>query len=504
MNRRHFVRLTSGTIAGAVAGLSPLTLIGATVAQWDPTRPLVSAAKTLSVQPVLMYRISEPKPQASWKSWGGAQTEPEIAEEVARISGELASLARQAEFPLQVRPVLKVKSIEEARALQKKDHDVLLLYACTGSGELLQTCFAAQRDTLVFLRHRSGPVYYWYEALSVKYLDTSTGPSDKPRKEGLSPVHVDDVVVDDYGEVLWKLRALSAAKNLLGTKIVALGGPWGKYAPEAPQVSRNKFKMDIIEVSYDQLAKRIQAARNDQALTSKLDEWTNTYLALPQTTLKTERKFVRNAFLLYSLFKEMMAEHAAPAFTVKSCMGTIIPMSETTACLALSLLNDEGLMAFCESDFVIIPAGILLRHIARKPVFLHNSTFPHQRIVTCAHCTGPRRMDGEHYCATQILTHYESEYGAAPKVEIPIGTEVSFIDPEYSVGRWLGFKGVVKGNPGYDICRSQQDVEIQGRWEILKREVRDSHWMMVYGDCLREAGYAARKLGMEWVSLSEA
>jgi len=60
----------------------------------------------------------------------------------------------------------------------------------------------------------------------------------------------------------------------------------------------------------------------------------------------------------------------------------------------------------------------------------------------------------------------------------------------------------VKANPFYQICRSQQDVEIQGDWRELRREARDSHWMMVYGDYLRELGYAARKLGLEWVNLS--
>jgi L-fucose isomerase-like protein len=177
-------------------------------------------------------------------------------------------------------------------------------------------------------------------------------------------------------------------------------------------------------------------------------------------------------------------------------------MSETTACLPLELLNDEGLIAFCESDFVIIPAGLLLRYIAGKPVFLHNSTFPHQRIVTCAHCTSPRRLDGQKYEPAIIQTHYESDYGAAPKVLMPIGQPVTFVNPEYSTTRWLGFGGVVKANPAHDICRSQQDVAIRGDWKKLVGEVRDSHWMMVYGDYLRELGYAARKLNLQWISIS--
>jgi len=185
-------------------------------------------------------------------------------------------------------------------------------------------------------------------------------------------------------------------------------------------------------------------------------------------------------------------------------MATIMPMSETTACLTLGLLNDEGYMAFCESDFVIIPPGVLLRYISRKPVFLHNSTFPHNAEVTCAHCIGPRRMDGVDYEPTEITTHYESEYGAAPKVEMPVGQELTFIDPEYSSGRWLGFKGEVIRNPYYEICRSQQDVRIVGDWKKLKSEVRDSHWVNVYGDYLQEAGYAARKLGLTWDNISSA
>ncbi len=87
-------------------------------------------------------------------------------------------------------------------------------------------------------------------------------------------------------------------------------------------------------------------------------------------------------------------------------------------------------------------------------------------------------------------------------MEMPLGQTVTFIDPEYATGLWLGFKGIVRGNPCLEICRSQQDVEIQGDWKKLLAEVRDSHWMMVYGDHLRAIGYAARKIGVRWVEIS--
>jgi L-fucose isomerase-like protein len=277
----------------------------------------------------------------------------------------------------------------------------------------------------------------------------------------------------------------------------------GKYAGDAPQVARDRYGFDIVDVSYDDFGKRIQGAVADPACLARAEKWTDRYLALPETKLSTDRKFVVNAFVLYGLFKDLMREHDTSLFTIKECMGTVLPLSQTTACLTLALLNDEGPVAFCESDFVVIPPGVLLHHVTRKPVFMHNSTFPHNGLVTCAHCTGPRRMDGARYAPTELVTHYESEFGAAPKVNIPVGQEVTFIDPEYSTGRWVGAKGTVESNPFYDICRSQQDVRIHGRWKKLLSEVRGSHWVMAYGDHLREAGYAARRLGITWKNISE-
>ena len=113
-------------------------------------------------------------------------------------------------------------------------------------------------------------------------------------------------------------------------------------------------------------------------------------------------------------------------------------------------------------------------------------------------------MSAERYEPVRVLTHYESEYGAAPKVEIPKGQEVTFINPEYDTGRWVGIKGAVESNPFLEICRSQQDIRLFGDWKKLLNEVRDSHWMMVYGDYLREIGYAAPRIGIVWESISDA
>lgn len=506
VNRREFIGMTAAGIAGGTLGLHTLASAGVGGDGWDASRPLVRTGKALTIQPVLMYSVAQRRPQTSWKSWGGVQTDPAATAEARKITEELSDLASRASVPLEILPIVKVKTAADTADVHRKEYDAIVVYAASGSGDLLRACFAPRkdRDTILFVRHRSGTAYYWYEALSTRYLQTGRpdpGPNSYLDHGG---VHVEDVVVDDYDELLWRLRALYALKNFLGTRIIALGGPWGKYSPEAPQVAREKYRFNIIDISYEAVAPRIKAARENPDAMAAAQRWAEAYLALPHTTLATDKAFVTNAFLLYAFFKDLMRQHEASAFTIRNCMSTIMPIAQTTPCLTLSLLNDQGPMAFCESDFVIIPAGILLHHISGTPVFLHNSTFPHGGIVTCAHCSSPRRLDGSRYEPATIVTHFESEYGAAPKVEMPLGQQVTFLDPEYSTGRWLGFTGVVKSNPTYEICRSQQDVEIQGDWKKLVNEVRDSHWMMAYGDHLKELAYATRKLGIQWSDLSGA
>lgn len=505
MNRREFAGVTGAALAGGVLAASAVWADDSPAAEsWDPDKPLVTTGRPLRVQPVLAHAVMSPRERTSWRSWSEIINEPAAAEEMQRIAGELEALRAKADFPLEILPTAKVTTPEEAAAMQEGDFDVVLLHAASNA-RLFSLSAAAdpKRDTVLFVRHRSGPTYYGYECLGVRHLKT---PSPELWQQNSADNHggatLDDLVVDDYDEVLWRLRALYGLKNFVGQRIVALGGAGGKWDVEAPRVARERYRLDIAEVTYEDLAARLKAIQADAKLQRQFAAWTDRYLAMPDTKLETRKEFVHRAFGLYLVFRQWLREHQAPAITINACMGTILNVSDTTACMPLSWLNDEGYVAFCESDFVIIPAGILLHYIAGKPVFLHNSTFPHKATVTCAHCTAPRRMNGNDYEPARIMTHYESDFGAAPKIEMPIGQEVCAISPEYSTGRWVGLRGAVMDNPCFAICRSQQDVEIAGQWRRLIHEARDSHWVMVYGDYLREIGYAAHKLGLVWDDVS--
>ncbi len=492
VSRREFIAGMSAVTAGGM--LLPASRTIAAAAELQP------AVSPLRMQPVLTYSTPVRRQATSWREWGGIQSDEAAAEEVSRIENELSRMRAEADFPLEILPTIKVKSIDQAAEAAGGNHDGVIVYAAGANVRVLEALTVPQKWNLVFLRHRSGPVYLWYEIVHNRYLRKTVDDF------GQAGMGVDDVMVDDPEELKWRLRALSGLKSTLGKRIVAVGGAggWGQGGRTAPERSRELWKLDIIDVPYEDLGKRIQKARQDQALVDRCRKAADDYLATGRTTLETDRGFVARAFVLTEVFKELMRAAQTDAITINHCMGTIMPMAETTACLPLSLLNDEGHMAFCESDFVVIPSGILLHHISGRPVFLNDPTYPYRDIVTLAHCTAPRKMDGKTSDSARILTHFESDYGAAPKVEMQIGQTVTNLIPDFASRKWVGFEGTIVDNPFLDICRSQIDVRIRGETELLLREMKGFHWMTCYGNYLRETGYALGKVGVEWIDISRS
>ncbi len=488
LSRRSFLGVGGAALGGvALTGLSWSAL-----AADEPGLPSAPQRRPLVVKPLFLYRTYKPRPQASWRPWGGIASQDDANAEQARITKELNQLKTQADFPVEFLPV---GMIADAKQLEgQKDiasADVLLVYAHDGD---LNAISKLGKDTIFFLRHRSGPLYLNYEIISPRFFRQHT---DKVAVQGID---YSDVVVDSQDEILWRLRALCGLRNTIGARILAVGGAGGWAQPRdvVPDLVRKLWKMDIQTISYDELGKLIEAARKDPAEVALATKRAEAYLKLPGTSMETQRKYLDNAFLLEQVFRKLMKRADCRAITINSCMGTIMPISETTACMPLSTLNDDGYLAFCESDFVVVPSGMLAGAITGNPTFLNDPTYPHDNIITLAHCTGPRKMDGKSLEPVRILTHFESDYGAAPKVEMHEGQKVTNIIPDFASKRWLGFLGEIAAHPFLPICRSQIDVRFNCSTEQVAEQMRGFHWMTIYGDYHREIGYATKKLPIAW------
>lgn len=495
ISRRKFMQVTGTSVLGTVA-LSGLSW--SALASVEAGRKNYIGRSPLIVKPILTYDVPERREQTSWRSWGGIQTEKDAEKEVSNIQKELKELQSNADFPIDFLQISKIQNTSDlSKVADLNSADLYLVYAAGGGMDIFEELNKKGKNVLFFLRHKSGPVYLWYEIISPRYLRQHT--------DSLTVTGIDenDVVIDNQDEILWRLRALGGLKNTLNTKIIAIGGPgaWAQPKDVVPNLVINKFKFEIQTVSYDELGKLITQAKADKSVTSRAKERTNEYLKDSKITLETNQQFVENCFVLEDIFSRLMEKYECSAITINNCMGTIMGLSETSACLTLSLLNDAGYLAFCESDFVVVPSGVLLAHISGKPVFLNDPTYPHDGLITLAHCTSPRRMDGKNLEPARILTHFESDYGAAPKVEMLIGQVVTNIMPDFAFVRNVGLKGKIIDNPFMDICRSQIDVSFECDSKLVAERMPGFHWMTVYGDYMKESGYALKKIGINFENL---
>ena len=495
LSRRKFIKITGGS-ALSFAALSGLSWSALAATNMEERTGIVR--QPLRVKPVLVYSIPEPKHQSSWRNWGGIQTQQDADQEISRIKGELAKLQTTADFPVDMLPVSGIRGSGDLEGIGDIGQaDVLLVYAAGGWMDTFDALHSMNKDMIFFCRHKSGPVYLWYEIISPRYLRQHT---DKLAVEGVDEM---DVVIDSQDEITWRLRALCGLKNSLDAGIVAIGGPgaWAQPMGVVPGLVDEKFRFNIKTLSYDELGQLITQARQDRSAVSRAEKRAGEYLRESGVTLETDRTFIDNGFLLDEVFRRVMEDAGCRNITINGCMGTIMPLAETSACLTLSLLNDAGYLAFCESDFVVIPAGILLANISGRPVFLNDPTYPHDGIITLAHCTAPRRMDGHMKEPARILTHFESDYGAAPKVEMHKGQVVTNIIPDFKVSHYVGMKGTIVDHPFMDICRSQIDISYDVDSHTLAKRMPGFHWMTGYGDYLRETGYALKRIGIEWEQL---
>jgi len=451
----------------------------------------------LMVKPILVYDLPERREQTSWRNWGGIHSKETAQEETDRIRTELATLKARADYPVEFLDVSTVTNINQMKGQPDMEKcDTILLY---GAGYNVNGVQDFGKDVIFFQRWRSGPVYLQYEIVSPRFLRQHTDAVVMP---GIGHC---DIVTDKIEELNWRFRALCGLKNTMGSKIVTIGGASGWSQPRnvVPELVKKIWKLEYHDVNYDELGKLIDEAKADKNVMAKAKKRADDYLKIPGTKLETKEEYFLNCFVLDEVFRLLMQKVDTKMITVNSCMGAIMPRSKTTACFTLTTLNDDGYLAFCESDFVAIPSGVLLGNISGKPVFLCNPTYPHENIITVSHCTAPRKMDGKNFDPVRIVTHFESDYGAAPWVNAPLGTVTTHIAPDFRSERWVGLKGKIVDVPFRPICRTQFDIQYNISDSLLAERMPGFHWMTCYGDYRKEIGYALRRVGIQWDNLDE-
>jgi len=199
----------------------------------------------------------------------------------------------------------------------------------------------------------------------------------------------------------------AALERLAGKRVGAVGRPSGWLI--ASDIDREAVSQSwgicFEDVSLDEVVEEYSHTP-DEAVARLAVDFTRRSMGVREPS---EAEVVK-AMRLYVAVKTVARRHRLDALTL-NCFN-LIPTTRTTGCVALALLNGEGMAAGCEGDMQTLLTMLLAQELTGEPCFMANpstilSNERHEMVF--AHCTiAPSMTDGY-----VVRDHYESLSGVA-------------------------------------------------------------------------------------------
>ena len=172
----------------------------------------------------------------------------------------------------------------------------------------------------------------------------------------------------------------------------------------------------------------------------------------------------------YLAIKRICQEEHLDAMTIR-CFD-IVKACGTTSCLALALLNDEGIVAGCEGDMQTLMSMYLAKRLCGEAAFMANPSNLTDETSMLAHCTIPLSMCDE----TVVRSHFESGIGVAIQGLLPL--------TDYTLLKWGGPKlnryfvteaRAIEAPYSNHFCRTQITLNVNLKPYLLQHSIGNHH-----------------------------
>ncbi|MCQ2323173.1 MAG: hypothetical protein MJZ47_06095, partial [Bacteroidales bacterium] len=244
----------------------------------------------------------------------------------------------------------------------------------------------------------------------------------------------DEIVADLIGSQQIKsdkrLVSNANAENVKGSgliefnRIAIFGEPsdWLIASGVDREFVREKFNIDFVNIDIERLVARVQLI-DDEMVELLAKDYEDSGI----TFGKANHRDLLNSLKLYLAISQICHEENCTCLTIR-CFD-IVKRLNATSCLALAMLNDEGIDASCEGDLQSLLTMIMARRVAWQPAFMANPSGMSKEngTTTFAHCTIPMSMCKKY----GFRSHFESGIGIAIAGEMPV-------NQKYTIFKWGG------------------------------------------------------------------
>ena len=228
---------------------------------------------------------------------------------------------------------------------------------------------------------------------------------------------------------------------------------------------RQRYGIETIDIDLQRLIDGIKTVPQTEA-----EEVAQTMVKRAKDVKEPTHADMVEAAKAYLAIKKICQEERLDAMTIR-CFD-IVKACGTTSCLALALLNDEGIVAGCEGDMQTLLSMLLAKRLCEAVAFMANPSQLTDKTSMLAHCTIPLTMCDK----TIVRSHFESSMGVAIQGLLPL--------TDYTLFKWGGPKldrffvteaRAVETPYSNHFCRTQITLDVNLKPYLLQHSVGNHH-----------------------------
>ena len=187
---------------------------------------------------------------------------------------------------------------------------------------------------------------------------------------------------------------------------------------------------------------------------------------------------VEKALNVYGALKRLIDKYELTGVTVK-CFD-LLDLIHTTGCLALAILNAEGIPAACEGDQKTLVSMAVMEALTGQAGFMANPSCmnPETSEIIFAHCTLPIDMPDTY----SLTTHFESGIGVAVTCDLAAQPMTIFKCNDTFTRYYAGQAELIETMHKPDLCRAQMKLHLLDGTGYFSNGPISNHHVIVKGN----------------------